>query len=85
MHYGFNCGSGSSQLNSTGAYNDGQWHTLTFSRQQTNGRLTVDDVDKVEGTSKGNTKSINVSPPFFVGGITEKLANLTTNPLKVSE
>ncbi|XP_046389625.1 laminin subunit alpha [Ischnura elegans] len=71
LFYSFNCGSGPALITSEESYNDGQWHSVTFSRLHTQGKLSVDHAEVGEGSSKGNTKALNVLPPFFVGGISE--------------
>jgi len=83
VFYSFDCGSGPSLMQSTGVYNDGNWHTISFSRKSAVGKLVIDNNEKVEGNSKGNTNTINVAAPFYVGGIGDKIANTTKNNLGV--
>jgi Lutheran blood group glycoprotein len=75
VHYGFNCGSGSSLIVSERKYNDGRWHLVVFSRRHTNGNLTIDSENVGQGSSKGSTKAMNVLSPFYVGGISPNISN----------
>ena len=80
MHYGFNCGSGSSLIVSENSYHDGKWHKVVFSRMHTIGKLVIDDEIAGEGSSKGATKAMNVEVPYYIGGIPPDLAvNVRTN------
>lgn len=83
MYYSFNCGSGPSLVQSEGVYNDGDWHTLAFSRKSATGKLVIDDLEKVEGSSKGNTNTINVQAPFYIGGLNDRMANASKSNLGV--
>ncbi|ESO94906.1 hypothetical protein LOTGIDRAFT_144813 [Lottia gigantea] len=67
--YGFNCGSGAADIRSPQKYNDGKWHMATFARAQRTGRLFIDGTEVGQGKSTGGTRSINVKPPYYVGGI----------------
>uniref|UniRef100_W4VRR7 Putative response to misfolded protein n=1 Tax=Corethrella appendiculata TaxID=1370023 RepID=W4VRR7_9DIPT len=68
IYHSFNCGSGSANMSSSKTYDDNEWHTVQFSRQQTKGRLVIDSEDETEGESVGNTRTMSVQAPFFVGG-----------------
>ncbi|XP_065337904.1 laminin subunit alpha [Cloeon dipterum] len=81
VYYSFNTGSGTLIIQSTGSYRDGVWHTATFSRKASTGKLIIDNADKVEGTSKGTTNSINVVPPYYVGGVGSKNIDAQKNNL----
>jgi laminin alpha 3/5 len=83
VHYGFNCGSGSALIMSENTYNDGQWHTVVFSRVHTNGKLTIDGEIAAEGSSKGSTKSINILSPYYVGGISPNISSDAKVNIKV--
>ncbi|XP_034231739.1 laminin subunit alpha isoform X3 [Thrips palmi] len=73
VHYSFNCGSGSALLVSKEAYDDNQWHSVIFSRKEMNGSLTIDQVLVASGASAGNTKTLNVEPPYYLGSLAEPL------------
>ena len=83
VHYGFNCGSGSSLIVSKRTYNDGQWHLVVFSRQHTNGSLVIDNRVVGQGSSKGATKSINIVSPYYVGGISPNISSDAKVNIKV--
>lgn len=53
--------------------NDNQWHVVTFTRDGKYGQLIVDE-EKVEGYSEGNSTTIDVNPPFFVGGVLPQMS-----------
>ncbi|XP_054277134.1 laminin subunit alpha [Macrosteles quadrilineatus] len=82
VHYGYNCGSGAALLESDNPVNDGEWHSIRISRTQTNGKLYIDDFLVREGESKGSTKTINVLPPVYLGGIDPKISDNTKTNLK---
>lgn len=84
MYYGFNCGSGSSLIMSEKTYNDGQWHSVVFSRIHTNGKLIIDGENAGEGSSKGATKSINIVSPYYIGGISPNISSDAKFNIKVS-
>jgi laminin alpha 3/5 len=83
VYYGFNCGSGPSLIVSERTYNDGQWHSVTFSRQHTNGILSIDSEIVGQGSSKGSTKSINILSPYYVGGISQNISSDAKVNIKV--
>ncbi|XP_070555377.1 laminin subunit alpha-like [Ptychodera flava] len=67
--YAFNCGSGALTLGSENPYNDGQWHSVRFYRDNAFGELHIDEDLITSGTAPGKSRSINVTPPYYVGGI----------------
>lgn len=69
MFHSFNCGSGSANISSERRYDDNEWHTVHFSRFHNKGKLVVDSEDEVHGESAGNTRTMQVQAPFFVGGV----------------
>jgi len=83
VHYGFDCGSGSALIVSERTYNDGQWHSVVFSRLHTNGTLTIDNETAGRGWSKGVTKSMNVLSPYYVGGISPNISSYAKSNMKV--
>jgi hypothetical protein len=83
VHYGFNCGSGSSLIVSEKTYHDGQWHLVAFSRLHTHGRLIIDSEIAGEGSSKGSTKSINILSPYYFGGISPNISSDAKVNIKV--
>lgn len=64
-------------------YNDDQWHTVMFNRDRQNGTLVVDDVVVAEGSSPGNTQTINVDQPYYLGGISLEVLNNARHNFKV--
>jgi len=83
VHYGFNCGSGSSLIMSERQYNDGQWHSVVFSRKHTDGNLTIDSESVGHDSSKGSKRNMNVFSPFYVGGISPNISNDAKVNIKV--
>ncbi|XP_076440495.1 laminin subunit alpha-like [Babylonia areolata] len=76
LHFGFNCGSGTGKIMSGDKYNDGKWHKVEFGRVQRSGQLVVDGQLKGRAKSRGGTRSINVIPPYFFGGLSETAKKL---------
>lgn len=83
LHFSFNCGTGPALLVSTEAYHDDQWHAVMFNRDRQNGTLVVDDVVVAEGSSPGNTQTINVDQPNYLGGISPEVLNNARHNFKV--
>ena len=71
--YGFNCGSGEAFAESEAAYNDGRWHTASFSRVGNRGSLKVDEDLVGEVAAFGSTKNIEVDPTFYLGHVAPDL------------
>lgn len=72
IYHTFNCGSGISNTTSSLRYDDGEWHTVRFTRQGSKGRLIVDGSDENEGEATGTARTMQLVPPFYVGGIAEE-------------
>ncbi|KAK6627794.1 hypothetical protein RUM44_010273 [Polyplax serrata] len=68
LFFGFNCGSGAALITSPDSYDDGNWHTVRITRENTLGQLIVDGQNPVSGESSGSTKTLNVIPPYYLGG-----------------
>ena len=83
LHFSFNCGTGPAFLVSPETYNDNQWHSVMFNRDRQNGTLVVDDVVVAEGSSPGNTQTINVDQPNYLGGISPEVLNNARHNFKV--
>ncbi|KAL1130840.1 hypothetical protein AAG570_012081, partial [Ranatra chinensis] len=83
VHYGFNCGSGPVFINSDRTISDDKWHTITFKRKGIQGSLFIDDILVGRGNSTGHAETINVMPPFYLGGIPPKLESNSKTNLKV--
>ena len=83
VHYAWDCGSGRALIVSERTYNDDKWHKVTFSRKGRNGIMRIDDgKDENTAVSNGNTNSLNVKSPIFIGGIPEELSKLAKNNLR---
>lgn len=54
-----------------------------FNRDRQNGTLVVDDLVVAEGSSPGNTQTINVDQPLYVGGISPEVLNNARHNFKV--
>lgn len=66
--------------------NNNQWHIVIFKRKGTYGELIVDEEEPVTGYSLGHTTTINVNPPFFVGGILPEISNIAyTNIVRLPD
>lgn len=86
IHYKFDCGSGPALLVSDKMINNNQWHIVIFKRQGNYGELIVDEEEPVAGYSLGHTTTINVNPPFFVGGILPEISSIAyTNIVGISD
>uniref|UniRef100_A0ABM0M685 Laminin-like protein epi-1-like n=1 Tax=Saccoglossus kowalevskii TaxID=10224 RepID=A0ABM0M685_SACKO len=72
--YSFNCGTGTLILQSPLKYNDGNWHTVKFLREQQQGTLEIDGVQVARGEAGGAARKITVTPPFYVGGIPDTMS-----------
>lgn len=88
VRYIFNCGSGPGILETDNKFNDGEWHQVEFSRNQNEGKLVIDGKLTAEGKSDGHSKTLSISPPYYVGGFPENLsgdvlANLVSQRFKV--
>lgn len=76
----FNCGSGLANISSKYEYNNDQWHTVSFTRAQSKGKLVINGDDEEEGESTGHTRSMSVQAPFSFGGVnSEQLENMHIN------
>ncbi|KAK0176557.1 hypothetical protein PV328_000678 [Microctonus aethiopoides] len=80
VHYTFDCGSGPALLKGDEKINDNQWHTIVFKRKDNFGQLFIDEYPTDSGYSQGDMNTINVNPPFYVGGI---LPELSANVFKI--
>lgn len=78
--HAFNCGSGSAKMVSDKEYNNGVWHTVVFSRQQTKGKLLINGEDEQFAESIGNTRNMAVQPPYSIGGVNpDSLEDMNVN------
>lgn len=55
-----------------------------FNRDRQNGTLVVDDLVVAEGSSPGNTQTINVDMPYYLGGISPEVLNNARHNFKVN-
>ncbi|KAB0790802.1 hypothetical protein PPYR_15312 [Photinus pyralis] len=78
--YSFNGGTGAAVLRSDGTYNDGEWHHVNISRIGPEGKLIIDDQVVIEGRTPKNISTIQLYPPYYVGGVPQsKFANVYAN------
>lgn len=49
---------------------------MIFKREGNYGQLIVDEEQPVVGYSPGHTKTMNVNPPFFVGGVLPEISSI---------
>ncbi|XP_066588247.1 laminin subunit alpha [Prorops nasuta] len=85
IHYKFDCGSGPALLTSKKKINDNQWHNIIFKREGNYGELAIDDEPEITGYSEGHTMAINVSPPFYVGGVLPELNRAASATIGVNK
>uniref|UniRef100_A0A0K2UE20 Laminin subunit alphalike [Acyrthosiphon pisum] n=1 Tax=Lepeophtheirus salmonis TaxID=72036 RepID=A0A0K2UE20_LEPSM len=71
--YGFNCGSGSTYIQTNDMFNDGRWHHVEFKRHGNRGKLYVNGLLMGEKISEGDTQNLDVIPELFLGGIKQEL------------
>lgn len=81
INYAYNCGSGGTLISTAKSYNNDMWHKAVFSRIGKDGILIVDE-EEVTGESQGQTSSMNVKSPLYVGGLSEATARIAKNNLK---
>lgn len=62
-------------------YNNDQWHTVLFSREQTKGRLLINGEDESVGESTGSTRAMAVQGPFYMGGVSPNILQDLNNNL----
>lgn len=55
-----------------------------FSRIARTGTLSVDGIVSAEGEALGSSSSLNVQPPFYVGGVPQSALNNTAGKIPVS-
>lgn len=61
-------------------YNNGDWHTVIFSREQIQGKLLINGEDEQFSNLTGNIRPMVVVPAYFVGGIDpDKLEDVNVN------
>lgn len=66
-------------------YNNDKWHTVLFSRQQSKGKLIINGDDEVFGESVGNTRTMNVQPPYSFGGVDQQIEEDSNLNLKIAK
>ncbi|XP_072324624.1 laminin subunit alpha-3 isoform X2 [Scyliorhinus torazame] len=49
-------------------YNDGQWHTVVFSRENNRGKLIIDGL-RIQQKSMASNPLLKVESPFYLGGL----------------
>ena len=71
--YSFDCGSGPSRLSTDFRVDDGQWHSVEFSRVDNEGKLMLNGrevkVPDYTRFSVGSTKKLEVEPYLYLGGL----------------
>ena len=76
--FSFDCGSGPSKLETEFRVDDGQWHSVDFSRIGNEGKLVFDSREvKVPDAGRfsfSSTKIMEVSPNLYLGGLDEDMA-----------
>ncbi|XP_026299731.1 laminin subunit alpha [Apis mellifera] len=85
LHYKFDCGSGPALLISETKINDNKWHIVIFKRKGNYGQLIVDEDEAVTGHSQGTIDVINVSPPFYVGGVLQNMSSKVLDMISMND
>lgn len=85
VYHSFNCGSGLANISSMNRYDDNQWHSVTFTRQQAKGTLHIDSDDKQIGESDGTARTMNVQAPYSFGGVSTSAIEDSNINLKLSK
>ncbi|KZC04676.1 Laminin subunit alpha, partial [Dufourea novaeangliae] len=85
LHYKFDCGTGPALLVSEKKINDNQFHLVIFKRRGSYGELMVDEEPPVTGYSQGDTETMNVSPPFYVGGVQQDASGKVYNMIGTNQ
>ncbi|XP_017881365.1 laminin subunit alpha [Ceratina calcarata] len=85
LHYKFDCGSGPALLVSRTEINDDDWHIAIFKRKGNYGELIVDEDDAVTGFSQGLMETMNVSPPFYVGGVPQDMSSKVLSMIETNQ
>lgn len=65
----FNGGRGLLRLRSNSIYNDNNWHSIVFSRDGSNGKMVIDELDVSTGSTPKPTLEVKMSTPFYLGGV----------------
>ncbi|XP_071537849.1 laminin subunit alpha isoform X2 [Panulirus ornatus] len=74
--FGFNTGTGATMMRSEQSFNDGLWHSVVVERQEEHGMLFIDGFQVANGTGRGNSKYIDLRPPYYYGGVSSEVVNL---------
>lgn len=56
-------------MTSKNEYNNNEWHTVVFSRQQNKGKLIIDGEDEQLAEANGGTRPMAVQAPYSYGGV----------------
>jgi laminin alpha 3/5 len=78
IQYVFNCGGPKSvEIVSTDTYNDGELHTIEFTRNGNKGSLTIDDADTIKSELSSSARTMEITSLVYIGGfdpaITEEI------------
>ncbi|XP_018320894.1 laminin subunit alpha [Agrilus planipennis] len=65
----FSGGGAPAIIKSPGTYVDNAWHKVEVSRNHGDGKLVIDNEIAATGRAPSNTAKIELSPPYYVGGI----------------
>lgn len=83
VFHSFNCGSGIVNISSKYEYNNDKWHTVSFTRAQSKGKLIINGEDEEESESIGHTRSMAVQAPYMFGGVSQEDIESMKNNLKL--
>lgn len=78
----WNCGGGSTMIQSKKTFNDNVWHTVVLKRKLRKGSVSIDGMEIGVEESPGDASSLNVKNPIFVGGIPDSTTKQTRSNLR---
>lgn len=65
----FSCGSGHATIKGDKRLELGKWHTIKVTRSRRDGKMFVNGQDPYSGTSGGRNQGLDLSEPFYIGGV----------------
>lgn len=71
VEFWYNLGSGPATISSREPVELDEWHTIEVYRSGSSGRLIVDDMLPVSGTSEGSLTGLQLGGPLFIGGVSD--------------
>ncbi|KAK6627792.1 hypothetical protein RUM44_010271 [Polyplax serrata] len=66
--YQYNLGGGTAIFTTEDTFNDNRWHTIEATRQDQEGVLRVDDIERYKTNADGPGKYLHISDNMYIGG-----------------